>query len=144
MPQLFLLISRQPKGLTAINLVEGRRKIRTMILYICIFWLMEIYALNSFKIFHIAVKKEKKRQISVLSALQSAWIMGIMQLRKPGRLTFSRRNRVRPTGFEFVSTGFEFVLWKGTQILCVELDSCEKKVSLRGFRSSKQYFTAQK
>ncbi len=30
------------------------------------------------------------------------------RLRKPQRLTFLHRNQVRPTGFEFVSTGIEF------------------------------------
>ncbi len=36
------------------------------------------------------------------------WTEILPPLRKPRRLTFFHRNQVRPTGFEFVSTGIEF------------------------------------
>ena len=62
-------------------------------------------------------------------------------LRKPRRLTFLYRNRVRPSGFEFVSTGIEFGR-TGTNSNHVPANSVSasrtrflwKKVSLCGFR----------
>ncbi len=58
------------------------------------------------------------------------------QIRKPQRLTYSHRNQVWVTDFQFGCTDFQFV---STRICAAELKICErnlitvKKVSLHGF-----------